>query len=154
MATHSPERLRQACTATLRDLDHVEHELADFWKRRAELDRFDVRALGSLLADFYNAAEKLLKDAAREFGETPEQGDAWHRGLLKTMHAATDARPSMVSDALYDKLLPFLGFRHVFRHAYGFELDPVRVRELAAELPPTAALLRADVQRFLREVRA
>jgi hypothetical protein len=60
----------------------------------------------------------------------------------------------MLSDALYDKLLPFLGFRHVFRHAYGFELDPVRVRELAAELPPTAALLRADVQRFLREVRA
>jgi hypothetical protein len=154
MSKFSPERLKQASAAALCDLDHVECELVDFWKTRTELDRFDVRALGSLLADFYNAVEKLLKDVAREFGETPEEGDAWHRGLLKTMHAATDLRPAMLPDALYEKLLPFLGFRHVFRHAYGFELDPVRVRELASQLPPTMELLHAAVARFLQEARA
>jgi hypothetical protein len=152
MATHSPERLMQACAAALSDLDHVERELTDFRKSRTELDRFDVRALGSLLADFYNTVEKLLRDVAREFGEMPEEAEAWHRGLLKAMRAATERRPALLSDDLYEKLLPFLGFRHVFRHAYGFELDPARVRELASQLAATTALLHADVKRFLQRV--
>jgi hypothetical protein len=32
-----------------------------------------------------------------------------------------------------ERLQAFLGFRHVVRHSYGFELDPVRLRQLADE---------------------
>ena len=55
----------------------------------------------------------------------------------------------MIDEELYSLLNDFRGFRHIFRHAYTFELDWERERLVAGKLPRTATLLHEQVEGFL-----
>lgn len=55
----------------------------------------------------------------------------------------------MIDEELYELPNDFRGFRHVFRHAYTFELDWERERLVAGKLDRAHSLLRAQVEAFL-----
>ena len=63
-------------------------------------------------------------------------------------------RPAVIDDELYTLLNDFRGFRHVFRHAYTFELDWERERLVASRFTRTAALLEQQVETFLAKLDA
>ena len=72
-------------------------------------------------------------------------GAAWHRDLLQS--AGTHG---IISDELRDLLAPYMAFRHVFTHAYGFELDPERLQPLVRDVPTVYARFKKEVGRFAR----
>ena len=43
-----------------------------------------------------------------------------------------------------------MAFRHVFAHAYGFELDPERLRPLVRDVSSVYARFKKEVMRFGR----
>ena len=58
--------------------------------------------------------------------EKPLSGNIWHSELLEYMFSKTD----ILDQNLFPYLKDYLGFRHVFRHSYSFELDWERIKPL------------------------
>lgn len=113
-------------------------------------DSFFVRSIGSVLHDFYVAAENTIKIICSELDEKLPEGSNWHLLLLK--QASLDipgVRPAVISERTTTNLEKYRAFRHVFRNVYGYNLDSKRIRELLLELPETIELFNADVRGFM-----
>ncbi|MGQ9533074.1 MAG: ribonuclease toxin HepT-like protein [Desulfotomaculales bacterium] len=122
-------------------------------KVRASLargDSFTLRAVGSILHDFYVAAEKVFEVVARELDEKVPGGGDWHRRLLEQMTLAIPGvRPALLTKQTGQQLDEFRAFRHVFRNVYGFNLVPERLLGLLLRLPDVARAFEAEVTAFL-----
>ncbi len=105
-----------------------------------------------MLHSFYNGAENALKRILIETDVAIPSGPASHAELLK--QAATDGqgRPPVISAELHQSLLPFMAFRHFFRHAYSFQMNWERMQDLVTALPRTAEMLRDELTVFLRRL--
>ena len=57
-------------------------------------------------------------------------------------------RPAVLSDELYRDLLKFLGFRHVVRQAYGFQLDEEKLSELESIFDKTWKRFSKEIKKF------
>jgi len=97
-------------------------------------DRYtkDEKALDSLayqLHNLYCSFEYLFRIIADHFENHLTDTIGWHTELLKRMKIQIDGvRPALISESTYNLLDELRGFRHVFRHAYGKELDPVKIK--------------------------
>jgi hypothetical protein len=85
-------------------------------------DPIELSALAAVLHSFYTGIENIFKRVAVTLDEGLPQGDVWHRRLLDSMASGTTKRPAVITKPLRDTLRGYLDFRHVFRHAYTFEL--------------------------------
>jgi hypothetical protein len=82
------------------------------------------------LHGWYGGLESILERVARALDGTVPSGDAWHRDLLsQTMVEVPSLRPAVLDRDLLPELVGLLEFRHFFRHAYGVDLDPVKLRQ-------------------------
>ena len=87
--------------------------------------------LGYLLHNLYCALEDLWQEVARTFENRLEDPARYHRELLQRMHLDIPGiRPRVLNSSSYQLLNELRGFRHIFRHAYDYELDAVRLRQL------------------------
>ena len=120
----------------------------------SEVPFYDRAAVGYYLHSFYNGCEAIFRSVAGFF-ENDLAADSWHADLLKRMRLEVKGyRPAVIDDELYTLLNDFRGFRHVFRHAYTFELDWERERLVASRFTRTAALLEQQVETFLAKLDA
>jgi hypothetical protein len=101
------------------------------------------------LHNFYNGCEKILRLVAVELNGGLPAGSDWHKRLLERMGQARTGRPAVLSAETATHLREFLGFRHIVRNLYGFELDLQRVATLAAQYPPTWTAVKQDILGFV-----
>jgi hypothetical protein len=105
------------------------------------------------LHGLYTAFENIFRNVAAAF-ENHLDPSGWHRQLLQRMQLdLTPLRPAVIDLEMYERLNQMLGFRHVFRAAYGVNLNPVRLQgvlQAALELKP---LYREQIERFLEFLR-
>ncbi len=96
----------------------------------------ELRALGSILHDFYCGTEKVFEKIAIGLdGEMPK-GTDWHTQLLIRMGSEIeDIRPAVINKSLQNQLKEYLRFRHLFRNIYGFELEWDKMQGLVNSLP-------------------
>lgn len=128
----SPRRLRDLRTDLSVEIRRLEalvdglHQLADRWEREgADSERVDAAALR--LQSLYTGIERCLVQILRVLnGGTPEGSD-WHRRLLQRLTIATESRPALLSAASARGLGELMGFRHLVRHLYSDDLDPLLV---------------------------
>jgi hypothetical protein len=86
---------------------------------------------GYLLHNLYCSLEDLWQEVAGTFENRLEDPTRYHRELLQRMHLEIPGiRPRILNTASYQLLNELQGFRHIFRHAYDYELDAVRLRQL------------------------
>lgn len=72
--------------------------------------------------------------------------------MLDQVADATEDRPAVLSEELKARLRLYLDFRHVFRHAYTFDLRWEKMRELVLDCGATLAALHEEIATFLAEV--
>lgn len=108
----------------------------------------ELSALAALLHSFYTGVENLFRRVAVEIDGGILQGDQWHRRLLQQMTETGKERPSVISSELYDRLHPYLQFRHVFRNSYSFQLRWDKMAPLVLHYEETFAALRAEIAAF------
>lgn len=137
----------------LENIKSVSAEFDRFQRKYPEIDEFLLRALCSLIADFYNAVEKVFSLISEECDGGLPEGGMWHKHLLINMKMQIGARPGVISNDLFARLLPYLGFRHVFRQAYGFELDKEKVYLLARNLQPLIEDFNKEVRLFCENLK-
>ena len=79
------------------------------------------------------------------------QSSAWHRELLQQMMLdVPGVRPPLLQNSTAKLLEEFLGFRHVVRNLYTWELEPEKVARLVALLPETVQAVERDLEEFGR----
>ena len=116
-------------------------------------DSFFIRAIGSVLHDFYVMVENVLEIIGREIDESLPQGQDWHIKLLKQMALdVPGVRVAVLSKSTMQALDKYRAFRHVFRNVYGYNLESNRILELVQQLPETVANLKKDLQNFLKDM--
>ncbi len=150
--TASPEALARAIEEELGRIRALPAEAATIADPGEGLSK---RAMASILQDFYNACERIFHRIALDLdGAAPEDG-GWHRRLLASMASpAAGVRPAVISRELASALDEYLGFRHVFRNIYGYELEGSRLGRLSQDLPATARRVEDELSAFLRWLRS
>ena len=116
-------------------------------------DEVSCRVIGSYLHDYYSGLEKVFIHVARSFGETLPTGTQWHKELLEKMSLnIPGVRTAFITKPTAAKVDELRGFRHVFRNAYGFSINPVREQALLANLPVIAKSVKKDIQDFFQQM--
>lgn len=87
-------------------------------RKNNDLDEIQVRAAASSLHSAYNGIEKVIVLVLMDRGMPIPKGGAWHSDVLSVARMNR-----IISDSLQADLRDFMGFRHFYRHAYGFMLD-------------------------------
>ena len=134
------------------ELDNLLRLLVEWKKIKESKDSLafvESRAIGSILHDFYSGIEKIFKRIAVTIDRSLPEGDDWHIQLLNRMAIKIDGiRPEIISEELKNKLGEYLGFRHVFRNIYGFELSLERTKFLAESLENTYKNFKEAIDKF------
>lgn len=108
-----------------------------------------MRVNASYMADFYMGVEKIFSTLIEELNGGTPKGEAWHKRLLLAMTLEVKGvRPAVISKALYENLVQFLGFRHVVRQAYGFQLDEVKLHNLEKIFEKTWRRFSSEIKDF------
>jgi len=116
---------------------------------------YTLRAGGSILHDFYTGIEKILEDIAKEVDRRVPDGEGWHTDLLQQMTLDIPGlRPSVLSAFTAKKLREYLGFRHLFRKRYGFELDWIKMKRLLLKMPTIVSSVEQEIGIFFKEIRS
>jgi predicted nucleotidyltransferase len=159
MTTKDPrEALEIEVREELGHLERMAQELKAWWRTVAgheqkEPTSLELRALGSILHDFYSAAERVFERIAIRIDEDLPVGPRWHTDLLRRMeHPWSEKRQPVVSRDLALRLHRYMRFRHAFRHMYGYELAWEELRPLAETLPHVLSELKDQLEAFLRKL--
>lgn len=109
----------------------------------------DVAAAGYVLHNIYTALENIFEQVSRTFENHVTDPVQWHRELLTKMFLEIPKiRPAVLPAELRGFLNDLRGFRHVFRHAYEFELDVEKLILLIHNWNKTRASLISALTRF------
>lgn len=85
-------------------------------------DFIELSAIGATLHAFYNGIENIFLLIRKGVDKENFKSERWHAELLNTMFKKTDKRNPVLDDSLYEPLSNYMGFRHFFRHTYGYHL--------------------------------
>ena len=103
------------------ELIETELDIIDTLKKieaNRELDDIQIRAAAGSLHSIYNGIEKILIFKYQELDIVIPNDEKWHTTLL-----IEGKNRNMISEELEIDLREIMGFRHFYRHAYGFMLD-------------------------------
>jgi hypothetical protein len=120
-----------------------------------ELDKAPERAdllyenFALKLHNFYTGCERIFQLVVSELNGGVPSGNDWHRRLLDRMKTEREGRPAVISVALASRLQEYLGFRHVVRSLYGYELDPDRIAKLVSRYSEVWLQYEQEVQGFV-----
>jgi hypothetical protein len=101
------------------------------------------------LHNLYCAYEDIFKEIAQTFENQLDDQKLFHKSLLRKMTISVEGfRPGVIGSASFEFLSELLGFRHVFRHAYQYNLDPGKLNFLKNRLMEAKDKMKEDIARF------
>ncbi|MBC7075744.1 MAG: hypothetical protein H5T98_06705 [Syntrophomonadaceae bacterium] len=116
-------------------------------------DEISRRVIGSFLHDYYCGLEKAFVHIAESFEESLPANDKWHKKLLEQMTLEIPGvRVPVIKKETMVKIDELRGFRHVFRNAYGFDIDPEKEQALLNNLADISSSVKANINSFFAEM--
>ena len=121
-------------------------------RRRGEGEA-NLESLAYQLHNLYCAFEDLMKIVADFFENHIDDSAHYHSALLWRMKMPIEGvRPALLSETSYKLLDSLRAFRHVFRHAYSYELDPKKLALVVEDALKLRRLYQGDIDRFLGQL--
>ena len=103
--------------------------------------------------NLYCSIEDLLKLIANAFENRIGTNSEWHRVLLLRLSQPVEGtRPAFLSDESFDYLNQLRSFRHMFRHAYGTEIELSQLQPNINKAIQVSNSISKDIQRFLKQL--
>lgn len=114
----------------------------------------ELAALAAILHAFYNGVENIFKRIAIALDGSVPQGEFWHSELIERMASPAKKRPALLSAVMNENIQEYLDFRHVFRHAYTFDLQWSKMKHLVLECEAVLQKLEKELDTFLIKLEA
>lgn len=137
--------------AEIRELIAFHREFLDICRTREPIG-IELTASGAFLHALYSGIENICRRIAIELDDGLPKGGDWHRELLRSMTQPTETRPRVISEALHDRLLGYLDFRHLFRNIYIFRLEWERMMGLVLSAEELVEDLNQQLGSFIRRM--
>lgn len=117
--------------------------------------RIHEESVSLKLHNFYTGCERIFSKIADELnGGVPLSKD-WHKRLLHNMTLEIEGfRPPLISAKTEALLIEYLGFRHVVRNIYGYEIKSERLEYLVNNFSKVYKLFMKDTVKFLKFLKA
>ena len=134
-----------------RDLDAIAKIYAELARHNltAHTDNDTLIVIAYHLHNLYNAFENVFQNIAAVFEKSLDDVGRWHAQLLERMRLdVMPLRPAVIDDEAYDVLDELRRFRHLFRHAYGVDLDPMRLELVLRKALALGDIYAAQMARF------
>ncbi|MDK2894992.1 MAG: hypothetical protein PWQ98_1118 [Moorella sp. (in: firmicutes)] len=118
-----------------------------------QADEFTLRALASVLLDYYIGIENMFEEIAKAVDGSLPSGQEWHKDLLRQMKLDINGiRPAVITRTTFALLDEYRKFRHLVRNIYGFNLIPERLEPLLNRLPEVDQRLKNEVDGFIKQM--
>lgn len=82
----------------------------------------ELSAVGSTIHSFYNGLENIFLLIQKHIDKEISSSKRWHSELLVSMFKENENRKAVLDKSLQLPLTDYMGFRHFFRHSYGYHL--------------------------------
>jgi len=115
-------------------------------------DFVKTAALATMLHSFYTGVENIFKRIAIGIDGGLPTGSASHSALLNVMVFSNEHRSAVISETSRIQLKMYMNFRHVFRHAYSFELDWDKMAQLVWDCEHVWHKLQAELTLFFKQM--
>jgi len=143
--------LRASIEAQRREIERI---FAKIEERRHGEGEANLESLAYQLHNLYCAFEDLFRIVADFFENRIDDRARYHRELLWRMKVSIEGvRPALLSEESYRLLDSLRAFRHFFRHAYSYELDPRKVALVVEDALKLRELYQRDIDYFLEQLR-
>ena len=136
-------------------LGYLKNQQAEIDRLLAEIKRTEPEDnektvyIGYSLHNLYCAFEDFFKEIAKTFENQIEDPSKYHRELLYRMSFEIPLiRPNFLSKESYGILDELRRFRHTFRHAYTYDLDSQKVKDLKVRILSKYSKILSDMDRF------
>lgn len=112
-----------------------------------------MESLAYQLHNLYCAFEDLMKIVANEFENRIQQRSDWHIQLLRRMMTdIPNIRPALFSQENFFLLDELRAFRHWFRHAYSYRVEPEKLGIVLRKAIELRERLNVDMQQFIQRL--
>jgi len=137
-------KLKEKIEAEYENIDKLISELPE--KDKLPFLQFlELAGVATLLHNFYNGIENILKLSLKEKNVPLPEGESWHKDLLML---AVDNE--IISEKTMMKLGEYLAFRHFFSHAYALDLYADKLEPLVEKIKEVYSDFKKDISKFLK----
>lgn len=134
-------------------IEEIENIYAKIEKRKLIEGITAIESISYQLHNLYSAFEDLFKIIARTFENHISDISRYHVELLKRMTIQIEGiRPSLLPKESYILLDSLRGFRHLFRHAYSYELDKRKIDIVLEDAARLKNIYKKDIKIFLNKL--
>jgi uncharacterized protein YutE (UPF0331/DUF86 family) len=112
-------------------------------KPLSQLSGLELAGVATLLHNFYNGIENIMKQVFQAKSLEIPGGSSWHQDLLLEA-----VRKGFVSDQLADDLKGYLAFRHFFSHTYALQLQPQRLEPLVSGIAAVFQKFKIEINKI------
>lgn len=145
--------LERSVEADLAAIEHLHAALGDSAPEAGDPQEALIVA-AYRLHNLYNAYENVFQSIAAAFENEVNPDAGWHSQLLQRMRLDLHpVRPAVIDDAAYTALDELRRFRHLFRSAYGIELDGERLALVYRKATALRGVFPPQIETFLGFVR-
>ena len=135
--------LKEKVEAEFENIEQALNEIPAY-TQLPNLSILELAGVATLLHNFYNGIENVLKQIFMARNLSLPTGDAWHKDLLNNA-----VENQIISSRMKEILKEYLAFRHFFSHAYALDLYPQRMEPLVERCEETYLFFKDEINNLM-----
>ena len=134
--------LREQIEAEIENIDKVLSGMPEAGKC-LELTMLELAGVATLIHNFYNGLENIIKQILLSKNIDIPRGSSWHKELISTAISN-----NIIQEPIGKELQNYLAFRHFFVHSYVLDLYADRLIPLVEKAHTLFEKIKNDIKRL------